>query len=145
MKIVIDTNVMISGLLWGGAPNQILKFCRDGIVSVIECDETINEVKSVLQYPKFSGRLSALGVTAIEAFAYCMNLVIYVPSPNIIPDVVKEDPFDNTFLGLATENSASLIVSGDSHLHVIESYKNIQIVTPSEAVTVISNLLNKRK
>jgi putative PIN family toxin of toxin-antitoxin system len=132
---------MISGLLWRGAPNQILKFCRDGIVSIIECDETINEVKNVLQYPKFSGRLAALGITAIEAFAYCMNLTTYVPSPNKIPEVIKEDLFDNTFLGLAAENNASLIVSGDSHLLMIESYKGIYMVTPGEAVTVIFNFL----
>ena len=141
MKIVIDTNAMISGLLWIGAPNQILKFCRDRIVSVIECDETLNEIKSVLQYPKFSGRLAALGSTSKEAFAYFMNLTTYVPSPNTIPGVIKEDPFDNTFLGLAAENSASLIVSGDSHLLNIENYKKIHTVTPSEAVTVISHFL----
>lgn len=141
MKIVIDTNVMISGLLWVGAPNQILKFCRDGIVNIIECDETLNEVKSVLQYPKFSGRLTALGITAIDAFAYCMNLTTYVPSPNTIPEVIKEDPFDNTFLGFAVENNASLIVSGDRYLLTMKSYEEIQIVTPSEAVTVISYFL----
>ena len=113
----------------------------NGVVRILESDETLDEVKSVLQYPKFSDRLSALGTTAIEVFAYFMNLATYVPSPETIPDVIKQDPFDNFFLGLASENSASLIVSGDRHLLELESYKGIQIVTPSGGVSVISSFL----
>lgn len=130
----------ISGLLWGGAPNRILKLARNGVVSILECEETLDEVKSILHYLKFYDRLSALGATAIEVFAYFMNLATYVPSPETIPDVIKQDPFDNIFLGLASENNVSLIVSGDRHLLGFASYKDIQIVTPSEGVSVISKL-----
>ncbi len=140
MKIIIDTNVAISGLLWGGAPNHILKLCRNGIVGILECAETLDEVKTVLQYPRFSDRLSALGVTAIEAFAYFMNLSTYVTSPEIIPEVIIKDPADNVFLGLASKHSASLIVSGDKHLLEVNSYNGIQIVTPSECVNVILSI-----
>ena len=139
MKIIIDTNVTISGLLWGGAPNQILKLCRNGVVRILECDETLNEVKRVLQYPRFSNRLSVLGTTAIEVFAYFMNLTTYVTLLEIMPGVIKKDSFDNIFLGLASENSVSFIVSGDRHLLELKSYKGIQIVTPSEGMSVISS------
>ena len=141
MKIVIDTNVAISGLLWGGAPNQIMRLCRNRFIRILECQETLDEVKRVIQYDKFAERLSVLGTTAIEVFAYFMNLVTYVPSPKMIPDVIKQDPFDNVFLGLASENNASLVVSGDNHLLDFESYKGIQIVTPSEGVSVISSFI----
>ena len=114
------------------------------MVRILECDETLDEVKSVLRYPKFSDRLSALGTTGIKVFSYFMNLATYVPSPETIPDVIKQDPFDNIFLGLASENSASLIVSGDKHLLEFESYKGIQIVTPSEGVSVISSIIKYR-
>ena len=107
------------------------------MVRILECEETLDEVKKVLHYPKYSDRLSALGTTAIEVFSYFMNLATYVPSPETIPGIIKQDPFDNFFLGLATENSAPLIVSGDRHLLEFESYKGIQIVTPSEGVSVI--------
>lgn len=141
MKIIIDTNVAISGLLWGGAPNQILIFCRSGVIRILEYDETLDEARRVMQYDKFAQRLADLWITAIEVFAYFMNLVTYVPSPAIIPDIIKQDPFDNIFLGLAAENSASLIVSGDNHLLDSVSYKGIQIVTPSEGVNVISSFI----
>lgn len=141
MKIIIDTNVTISGLLWGGAPNQILKLCKNGMVRILECDETLDEVKIVLQYPKFTDRLSALGTTAAETFAYFMNLATFVPSPETIPDLIKQDPFDNIFLALASKNNAYLIVSGDRHLLEFESFQGIQIVTPSEGVSVISSIV----
>ena len=141
MNIVIDTNVTISGLLWGGAPNQILKFCRNRFIHILECDETLDEIRHVLQYSKFSKRISNLETTAMDVFAYFMNLATYVPSPKTIPHVIKSDLFDNIFLGLASENNASLIVSGDRHLLEIQSYAGIQIVTPSEGVLVISDLL----
>ena len=141
MKIVIDTNVTISGLLWGGAPNQMLKLCRNRFIHILECDETLDEARHVLRYSKFAERLSDLETTAKDVFAYFMNLSTYVPSPETIPDVIKRDPFDNIFLGLASENRASLIVSGDRHLLEIHSYAGIQIVTPSEGVNVISDLI----
>ena len=70
-----------------------------------------------------------------------MNLVKYVPTPEIIPDVIKKDQFDNIFLALASENKAHLIISGDRHLLDLREYKNIQIVMPSEASRVIETLL----
>ena len=111
------------------------------MVHILECDETLGEIRRVLQYPKFADRISALGVTAMDAFAYFMNLATYVPPPETIAEVIKQDPFDNIFLGLASENRASLIVSGDRHLLELESYKDIQIVTPSEGVQVIASLI----
>ena len=141
MNIIIDTNVAISGLLWAGAPNQILKFCRNRQVQILECDDTIEEVKSVLHYPKLSKRLSDLEKTAMEVYAYFVNLTTYVPAPEFIPEVSTSDPFDNVFLGLAAENKASLIISGNRHLLEIENFAAIQIVSPSEGVNVISNFL----
>ncbi len=50
MKIVIDTNVAVSGLLWGGPPNQLLKWARDGVLEAIGCEETVEEVRRVLNF-----------------------------------------------------------------------------------------------
>jgi uncharacterized protein len=141
LKIVLDTNVAISGLLWGGAPNRILKWCANRSLRILECDETLHEVRQVLQYSKFSKRLSELETTGREVFAYFMNLSTYVPTPEHIPEAVKVDPFDNLFLGLASAYHASLIVSGDSHLLNVQCFEGIQIVTPSEGVGVLSGFI----
>ena len=66
-----------------------------------------------------------------------MNLVVFVPSPKFIPEEIIEDPFDNLFLALASENKAHLIISGDNHLLDLKECDHIQIVTPAEACKVI--------
>lgn len=141
MKVVVDTNVIVSGLLWGGPPNRILKWAREGILEIVACEETTAELRRVIQYERFSKRLSDLDTSSNEVFSYFMNLVKFVPTPETIPQVIKKDPFDNTFLALALKNKAHLIISGDRHLLDLKEYKAIQIVMPSEATRVIETLL----
>ena len=76
-----------------------------------------------------------------EVTAYMMNLLRFYPSPESVPNVIKEDPFDNIFLGLALETESHLIIPGDSHLLDLKDFKKIHIVTPSEAVMVIEEIL----
>lgn len=143
MRVVVDTNVVVSGLLWGGAPNQILKWARDGALEILACEETSTEVRRVIQYKRFSQRLSDLDTSLNEVIAYFMNLVTFVPTPQFIPGAIRKDLFDNIFLALASENKAHLIISGDKHLLDIMEYNDIQIVTPSEASRLIEILLRK--
>ncbi len=140
MRIIIDTNVVLSGLLWGGPPNQILKWGRDRVIRILACEKTVDELKRVLQYGKFSNRLSVLQTSPQQAMAYFLNLVSFVPDPESIPNIIKVDPSDNLFLALAAQNGAALIISGDKHLLDLESFGNIQIVTPSEGVQIIMSL-----
>ena len=142
MRVVVDTNVAVAGLLWAGPPNQILKWARDGILEMVACEETTAELKRVLQYKRFAQRLSILETNAAEVFAYFLNLVSFVPTPVLVPREIVEDPFDNFFLALASQNIARLIISGDRHLLDLREYERIQIVTPSEACQVIEALLS---
>jgi putative PIN family toxin of toxin-antitoxin system len=141
MKVVVDTNVAISGLLWSGPPNQILRWARDGFLHVLACEETTIELSRVAKYRRFAKRLSGLGLSPAEVVAYFMNLVSFVPTPRVIPNVIRQDPSDNLFLALASGNGASLIVSGDTHLLSLKEYELIQIVTPGEACEVIQRLI----
>lgn len=141
MRVVVDTNVALSGLLWHGPPNQILKWAREGALKVLACEETTAELRRALRYKRFSKRLSELQITPAEVLAYYMNLVLIVPTPRSIPDQVIEDPFDNLFLALASDKRAHLIISGDKHLLELDEYNRIQIVTPSEACQVIEELI----
>jgi uncharacterized protein len=141
MKVVVDTNVAVSGLLWQGPPNEILKWSRLGILKIIACDETVNELRRVLRYKRFYRRLSVLATSSDEVYAYFMNLVLFVPKPKFIPTKIKEDPLDNLFLALASENKAHMIISGDNHLLDLQAFEDIQIVTPSEACQVVESFL----
>ena len=141
MRVVLDTNVIVSGLLWGGPPNQLLRWARDGVLEVICCEEGVAEVKRVIEYPRFSRRISALESSPHQVIAYLMNRVVHVPSPERIPAVISEDPSDDLFLALAVENQALLVVSGDQHLLALMEYERLPIVTPGEAVDVVKELL----
>jgi putative PIN family toxin of toxin-antitoxin system len=145
MKVVVDTNVAVSGLLWEGPPNDILKWARDGVLVLVACQETVKELARILQYKKFRSRLSMIGMSADEVTAYYMNLVRFVPNPKELPKVIPVDPLDNLFLALASESKAQLIVSGDHHLLGLASHRGIQIVTPNEACKVIETLLTEKK
>ena len=140
MKVVVDTNVSVSGLLWGGPPNQIMKWARDGRLEILASEQTAAELKRVLQYQRFSQRLSDLHITAQEVFAYFMNIVYFVTDVEKIPKAIRDDPFDNIFLALAVKHHARLIISGDQHLLKLMRYHSIQIVTPAEAVQVVEKL-----
>lgn len=140
MKVIIDTNVALSGLLWGGPPNQILKWIRDSFLTAFACEKTTDEFKKVLNYKKFSKRFTDLNTTPEEVFAYFMNLIHYVPVPKNIPNNIKLDPFNNIFLALAVQNKVHLIISGNEHLLSQKKYKNIQIVTPKEACQIIETI-----
>ena len=142
MRVVVDTNVAVSGLLWPGPPIQILKWARDGMLEIVACEETTAELRRVLEYKRFVQRLSVLETNAAEVFAYFLNLVFFVPAPVLIPQEIVEDPVDNFFLALASHNNARLIISGDRHLSDLREYQRIQIVTPSEACQVIETLLS---
>jgi len=140
MRVVVDTNVAVSGLLWSGPPNQILRWAREGTLTILAIEETTSELRRVIHHEKFARRLKALGTSPPEAFAYFMNLVFFVPTPENIPKHILHDPFDNFFLAMASENQAHLIISGDNHLLQLREYENIQIVSPSEACRVIETV-----
>jgi putative PIN family toxin of toxin-antitoxin system len=140
MRVVVDTNVSVSGLLWSGPPNQILKWARDGRLQILASHQTVTELERVIQYPRFSRRLSDLQVTAQEVFAYFMNIVHFVADVEKAPEIIRDDQFDSIFLALAAKHYARLIISGNQHLLKLRRFRSIQIVTPAEAVQVVEKL-----
>jgi len=106
----------------------------------LACDKTVDELKRILQYSKLSNRLSVLQTNPQKAMAYFLNLVTFVPDPESVTAIIESDPFDNLFLALASENGATLIVSGDRHLLDLKGFSDIQIVTPSKGVEIIVRL-----
>ena len=66
MKIIIDTNVAISGVLWSGPPSMILQWARRRLVTIIVSEKTINEFKRVINHERFADRLKALQTTPEE-------------------------------------------------------------------------------
>jgi putative PIN family toxin of toxin-antitoxin system len=126
MKIVCDTNVLVSAMLSNGTPRKLLRLIACGQVENAISLEILAEAKNVLIRPKFG--FSPQQVThAIDVFSEISLLV--APAQHV--DVIKDDPSDNRFLEAADAAMADCIVSGDKHLLNLLSWNGIEILSPS--------------
>ena len=123
MRIVLDTNVLISAILFGGVPREILNRCIRGEPRLVLSDTLLDELRGVLRRPRFG--LSAHTVQGIVAeLAGICDLV----TPVTVVSAVADDPSDNAVLECAVDGHADHVVSGDAHLLRLGSYRKIPIV-----------------
>lgn len=125
MRIVLDTNVFISGVFFGGLPLQILKAWRDGKVNLVLSIEILEEYQRV-------GRTLAKKFPGVDLDPILDLLAVsaeLVSAPDL-PEPVCEDPADDKFLACALAVRSKHIVSGDRHLLKVSSYRGVQILSP---------------
>ena len=125
-RVVLDTNVIISAVLFGGMPHKVLELAIRGEMELFLSIPILDEVRDVLMRPKFG--LSAEQATRIIDELYAISEVI---NPAISIKVVNDDPDDNMVLECALEAHAEYIVTGDLHLLELGNYEGIKINTPS--------------
>ena len=131
LKIVADTNILVSGLLWTGLPHKIIKLAENGDVVLYASLSIIEETSQVLLRPKFMQRVEELKTTCEELIESLLN-VVEVVHPTHFVSAVESDPDDNKILECAMEAGADYIISGDTHLTHLQSFQNIYIVTPQK-------------
>lgn len=139
MKLVTDTNVVVSGLLWMGAPGRLLEAATTGQVTLYTSATLLAELSATLTYDKLADRIRRSGLTHPELLRRYMNVAILV-QPTTVPRIVPNDPDDDHVLACALTAKADLIVSGDrKHLLPLGSYQGIRIVEPATALQLIGN------
>ena len=123
LKVVLDTNVLISAILFGGKPRQILEKAIRGEVRLCLSEPILEELRGVLQRSKFdySPEMIQFILTELTGISDFVN-------PSETMDVVLEDPDDNRILECAVEAKANYIVSGDFHLLKLSRYLNIEVL-----------------
>jgi uncharacterized protein len=138
MRLVFDTNIAVSALLWHGPPRQLLDQIIDGsAVELYSSPVLLNELSEVLGRPKFAQRINAAGLTVEMLLADYVDLVSTVlPIPLTQP--VSRDPDDDAVLACAIAANANAIVSGDRDLLVRKIFQNISIVTASQMIAIIA-------
>jgi uncharacterized protein len=129
MRVVADTNVIVSAMLWIGSPHQILVASEDARLTLCTSPSLLRELTGVLSRPKFAPRLRALQVSVSELTTGYARLARLV-NPQRIMRVVAEDPADNEVLACALAARAHYIVSGDTDLLRLRSYRGISILSP---------------
>ena len=127
-RIVIDTNVVVSALLFGGVPGKLVSFWKTGRIRVLASKEMIEEYLRVLAYPKFELSEEEINYLLYQEILPYFEIVRTKPGPMI----VEEDPSDDMFIRCAEAGKANKILSGDQHLLNLKSYGKIKILTPSQ-------------
>jgi putative PIN family toxin of toxin-antitoxin system len=136
MRLVLDTNLWISGLLWRGLPWRLLQLAEQGVVELCSSPLMLAELAEVLAYPKLAPRLQQLGLTAMELTERAANLATIWETPEVAgPPIVAVDPDDDIFLHCASIAHADTILSGDGHLLDLCQYAGIPIITVRDFFT----------
>ena len=133
MRIVIDTNIWVSGLLWQGLPWHLLRLSENERITLCIAPAIIDELSRVLNYHRLQSRLAQLGLQPADLVAYVINLAaLFEPQVDRKSPIVAIDPDDDIFLHCAEVAGARYVVSGDRHLLDLGHYAGIPIVTIRE-------------
>lgn len=140
MRVVIDTNVLISGLISAsGPPARVLDLWVEGAIQVAVSPPIISEYLGVFLRPKFEGAGSvAIRQETVQRMIDLPNTVLVLPSIRLA--VIQEDQSDNRFLECAKTGQADWIISGDEHLLALGAFESIRIVTPRQSVEMLASL-----
>lgn len=136
MKAVIDTNVLIAGLLWRGPPHALLEQVRVGSVSLVSSPALLAELADVMGRVKFDAILTRTNTSRERSLADVRRLAEVIEPP-LLPQPVCRDPDDDELLALAIAAKVDLIVSGDKDLLSLGGFQGIPIVAPAQAISLI--------
>lgn len=139
MRIVLDTNVALSALLWRGKPYRLLEAIRQrSDVRLFSSPVLLAELTDVLSRPSPAKQLAVIGKSAREVLADYIEIVEVV-EPDEVPRVVPSDADDDHVIAAAVTAHATLIVSGDSDLLSMGSHQGIDILSAVMAIEQIGN------
>lgn len=125
MKVVLDTNVFVSGVFFSGPPYQILQAWKDGKIQMVVSPEILDEYRRVGEV--LAEEHPAISLEPVLAYVI-QNAVAFSDIP--LPEKVCEDPDDDKFLACALASGSNLVVSGDRHLLKVSGYQNIEVLKP---------------
>ncbi len=134
MKLVIDTNTIISGSLWQGPPARLLSTALGGKAKMFLSLSMLLELRETLQRPRFAQRLAGRGETpeTIQArFRAACNEAI---PAQVMPPPELRDPDDLHVLACAVGASADAVVTGDKDLLTLKVFEGIPIINAGEAL-----------
>jgi uncharacterized protein len=129
LKVVMDTNVFVSGVFFSGPPYQILKAWQSGEFELVVSQEILDEyhrVGEILAEERPNIDLNPILTFVIE------HAKVYKPVK--LKEPVCEDPDDDKFFACALASGSRVIVSGDKHLLKVSGYKGIEVLKPREFV-----------
>ena len=138
MRIVIDTNLLVSGVISAGLPRDLLNAAKAGVFELCTSEVLLAELLDVLGRSKFAARLAQAGITP-QSIVDDLRALAVVVAPTTVPRVVQTDPDDDHVLVAALTGAADVIASGDKRdLLPLGSYQGMPIITARDALERIA-------
>jgi uncharacterized protein len=132
-RLVLDTNVVVSALLWQGKPGRILALAAQGGIRLYTSRVLVEELRDTLERPKLARRVAATGLAVTDMISsYRNSATLARPAPP--EQAYSRDPDDDHVIDCAIAAKADAIVSGDDDLLSIESVSGIAIRSVAEAL-----------
>lgn len=133
MRAVLDTNIVVSGLLWKASPRQVLDAARDQRLTLYTSSALLDELAEVLARAHLAPVITA-NRSSPELLMRQYAMLAQVVIPAQINRVVEKDVDDDAVIACALAAQADWIVSGDAHLLNLKHYQGMRIIDAAQAL-----------
>jgi uncharacterized protein len=133
--VVLDTNVVVSAMLWGGSPRKLFDLADTGNITLFTSVDLLRELTGILSRNKFTKKIVASGQSIdqiVDGYAAYTKIVRPVATPRIAPD-----PDDDVVLGTAIAARAEMIITGDGPFLSVGRWQDVDVITVRDALARI--------
>ena len=128
MRVVVDVNVWISALLWGGVPDQVLILAEERKIIIYASEALFLELQTTLRRTKFQSKIQSLNLKVEDVINATKDVIQFCPTISVDAPQLR-DPKDTIVLAAAIAANAEIIITGDLDLLVLTEFNGIPILT----------------
>ncbi len=136
LRLVLDINTIVSGLLWHGNEFELLEKIESGQAHMLINPEMLAELHRVLHYPKINSLITKSGLADEQLFQKIISLSHLAIGPKLNIAMCR-DIEDNKVLECAINGKADFIISGDEDLLALKEFKGIKITKTSDVLNML--------
>ena len=129
MRVVVDTNVFVSAVFFGGVPGEVLNMWRNGSIDLLLSPEILAEYEDIVC--RFHARYPNVDPEPVVSLV--VRRAVFVQA-GPLPRSVSVDQDDDKFLAAAVAGKAEIVISGDKHLLHVSGYRGVEVITAAQFV-----------
>jgi uncharacterized protein len=136
-RVVLDTNVVLSAMLWGGRPSEFFLAAGNGDIALFCSNEMLVELAKSLSKQRFTKQILKTGLTK-EQHLLRYGMLVSIIAPAGLSKAYSRDPDDDRVIACAIAAQAHMLVTGDDDLLVLESVEGVSILTVADSLALIA-------